>query len=1076
MLRLVLGLAAAVGIGATALSWMYNNKTEEELKREEELKKDIDSFKSKFASADFEHNEFMNNLREKEFDKLKKRILQEVTFFREEKKDIKDEFEKVILSIKDELKKEYISPYQRKTLLENINRLEDAKNRIDAYWLYLDWFEKEIEYFENKNNINALQKIGIPNSLLPEDYLYIGKLAYIEKDEISFNNEKTGWNIYGQKLQLDDYFNKLEIEILNDYNQEFVILITNNKNNKFFSASVIKGELYKYILDDLSFEVRPKFNEKINQENIKVDYKGVWLSLNRKNKEYPLKQYKEYDSFEVKILEYDLLLKNIEVTEKFVLNNSDIIDLSIPIIFIKNNFEEIILSNFEKELFNSNFLIVNLDDNILILRISDFQIKLKIKEKYLELISIEKVELSSFSKDFFSIPYQFTFIEEKIYNEQYLKFDIGNSTLINEFKTFLFNQISYINYTNKKDNTDFLFFKKWGKIIDYQILKNTYETYDIEYSKISINDKKILINIVDNKILKKLDKKNIEVELNTINIGALDDIDVEKNIISINNVDLIDDISNKISNNGFLKLKVKSFQYVLQRQKKALKDFSDDKIVNQELKQLLISPSLIKYTNIKDNIQNIDFKNKNLTSNQKDIIKKVLNEKNIFLIQGPPGTGKTTVIKEMVFQILKLNNYSKILIVSQQNIAVDNVLNGLYNENIELFKDNSHSMVRIVSNENKIQHENIKQFTLENWFQNYKEMVKNRFYTIEQDKRFDESLENSLYFDKSSEWLNLIYKDDFKDIPNEIKELLISSHQILGATCMGLANKSLGLDLSEFDIAIIDEAGRATAPELLIPILRAKKVVLIGDHNQLPPTVDKQLFKDIEDDNIDKLTFEDKEVLEKSFFEELYEKIPNSNKMMLNEQFRMPKKIGDLISELFYESMLKNGHIKDSSNFIDSKNIVKWIDVKGIHEVYNNSSFNDEEVKAICILLDTINKYLENKKYKKTVGIITPYTAQKNKLRKKIDISEYSNFENLKIDTVDSFQGEEADIIIYSTVKTFGNISFLLDKKRLNVAISRTKENLFFVGNKSFFENIKIINNEENLFKKIITLIDTKQG
>ena len=216
MLRLVLGLAAAVGIGATALSWMYNNKTEEELKREEELKKDIDSFKSKFASADFEHNEFMNNLREKEFDKLKKRILQEVTFFREEKKYIKDEFEKVILSIKDELKKEYISPYQRKTLLENINRLEDAKNRIDAYWLYLDWFEKEIEYFENKNNINALQKIGIPNSLLPEDYLYIGKLAYIEKDEISFNNEKTGWNIYGQKLQLDDYFNKLEIEILNE--------------------------------------------------------------------------------------------------------------------------------------------------------------------------------------------------------------------------------------------------------------------------------------------------------------------------------------------------------------------------------------------------------------------------------------------------------------------------------------------------------------------------------------------------------------------------------------------------------------------------------------------------------------------------------------------------------------------------------------------------------------------------------------------------------------------------------------------------------------------------------------------
>ncbi|WRF13335.1 helicase [Helicobacter pylori] len=76
------------------------------------------------------------------------------------------------------------------------------------------------------------------------------------------------------------------------------------------------------------------------------------------------------------------------------------------------------------------------------------------------------------------------------------------------------------------------------------------------------------------------------------------------------------------------------------------------------------------------------------------------------------------------------------------------------------------------------------------------------------------------------------------------------------------------------------------------------------------------------------------------------------------------------------------------------------------------------------------------------------------------------NFDELKIDTVDAFQGEEADIIIYSTVKTYGNLSFLLDSKRLNVAISRAKENLIFVGKKSFFENLR--SDEKNIFSAIL--------
>ncbi|MGL2530044.1 C-terminal helicase domain-containing protein [Helicobacter pylori] len=118
-------------------------------------------------------------------------------------------------------------------------------------------------------------------------------------------------------------------------------------------------------------------------------------------------------------------------------------------------------------------------------------------------------------------------------------------------------------------------------------------------------------------------------------------------------------------------------------------------------------------------------------------------------------------------------------------------------------------------------------------------------------------------------------------------------------------------------------------------------------------------------------------------------------------------------------------------------------------------------------LLEQIDRALNQRKIRKTIGIITPYNAQKRRLRSEVEKCGFKNFDELKIDTVDAFQGEEADIIIYSTVKTCGDLSFLLDSKRLNVAISRAKEeNLIFVGKKSFFENLR--SDEKNIFSAIL--------
>ncbi|GAA7155481.1 hypothetical protein BD0047_09050 [Helicobacter pylori] len=159
----------------------------------------------------------------------------------------------------------------------------------------------------------------------------------------------------------------------------------------------------------------------------------------------------------------------------------------------------------------------------------------------------------------------------------------------------------------------------------------------------------------------------------------------------------------------------------------------------------------------------------------------------------------------------------------------------------------------------------------------------------------------------------------------------------------------------------------------------------------------------------------------------------------------------------------KNGVIKNTSQFYDPKNIIRWINVEGEHQLEKTSSYNSynkDQVQKIIELLEQINRALNQ------IGIITPYNAQKRCLRSEVEKYGFKNFDEIKIDTVDAFQGEEADIIIYSTVKTCGNLSFLIDSKRLNVAISRAKENLIFVGKKSFFENLR--SDEKNIFSAIL--------
>lgn len=218
MLPFIIG-AAVVAIGSTALSWLYDNKTEKEKERQNELNSELSELKNKFDLEINNHNQNMDEIARNNFNVIKKKFLNEVEFFKNEKKDIKKDLDKLANSIEKELKNEAISPYQKQSLLDNRNKVKDAKNRLDAYWLYLDWFGQKLDDLAKYQRYKEIFNLEMPQALLPEEYLYIGKLAYITKDEIvtSKDDNSKGWNRYSQKLQLNDYYNKKELDLYETY-------------------------------------------------------------------------------------------------------------------------------------------------------------------------------------------------------------------------------------------------------------------------------------------------------------------------------------------------------------------------------------------------------------------------------------------------------------------------------------------------------------------------------------------------------------------------------------------------------------------------------------------------------------------------------------------------------------------------------------------------------------------------------------------------------------------------------------------------------------------------------------------
>lgn len=321
------------------------------------------------------------------------------------------------------------------------------------------------------------------------------------------------------------------------------------------------------------------------------------------------------------------------------------------------------------------------------------------------------------------------------------------------------------------------------------------------------------------------------------------------------------------------------------------------------------------------------------------------------------------------------------------------------------------------------------------------------------------------------EWIHRISHSD------EIDKLFIEDVSIIGATCIGIAKYSEGLDL-KFDLVIVDEAGRSTPPEIMVPMSLGKKIILVGDHKQLPPIIDQILVNEVTTKTDLK-----KVDLEESLFSYLEKNINEECKGSLTEQYRMHPAIGNLISTVFYSNTIKSGsNTKDKKhgyNEWEDSSII-WVDTKNNSEKFEQDIFktkqNQLEANLIFELLIKLESCYKSKGIKgKDVGVICGYSGQKSLLNKLFQSKYKDVFTvlNLEIDTVDAFQGRETDIVIYSIVRSNpeGKIGFLSDARRLNVALSRARELLIITGdsscattkyNKSIFNDIYeyIVNNE----------------
>ncbi|NLY80852.1 MAG: hypothetical protein GX072_13480 [Lysinibacillus sp.] len=399
----------------------------------------------------------------------------------------------------------------------------------------------------------------------------------------------------------------------------------------------------------------------------------------------------------------------------------------------------------------------------------------------------------------------------------------------------------------------------------------------------------------------------------------------------------------------------------------------------------------------------------------------------------------------------------------------------------------------------------ILQQNFEQQLEQTKEQIKERQKAIEQLQKRLELLPVAKEIQK--EWFLQLQQASEEDL-NEIRKLYVQHANVIGTTCVASANKEFMDNYPTFDVVIIDEVSKATPPELLLPMLKGKKIILVGDHHQLPPLIGDDTFEEtLEEVMKESNTFEEKRELEKlleeSLFERLYKNLPSTNKQMLGIQYRMHEKIMQTIvpfykngNESLHCGLRNSDEVRDhklNGQYIKRHEHLLWFDVPNESPYFEermkegSSLFNNSELEILRHLLIDLNEATKDAKAEgimnedelKSVGVISFYREQVNRVNRLLEELHLPHL-HVRTGSVDKFQGMEMDVILLSMVRNndnkHGDIGFAKDYRRLNVALSRARELLLLVGSSSMFINRPKKQETKEMYRHLFDIVNKQQG